>query len=101
MVFVDEGIVQLIVVIAELDDGIIAAEAFFYADPLRQRTGQPVVDDYLQGDDFYLAAELLTVAGYLYEVGLHSVFIEVVQQDCRYLVVERAFSYEAARLMLL
>ena len=70
-------------------------EALGHAQMVCQRTGNPVMHDHLHWYDLYHAAKLLLLPQSLDVVRFHPVFVEVVQQQGRNLVVQCALALEA------
>ena len=98
MVPVDERILQLVVVVAQVHDRIRVAETVLDAQAYRQGAGNPVVHHHLQGNDLDLPAQLLVRSDGLHIVGFHAVFIEIIQQQGGNPVVQHALSLEAGPL---
>ena len=94
MVPVDERVFQLVVVVPQVHDGIGVTETFLHTQSGCQRSGNPVVDHHLQRDNLDLAAQLLFFPEQLDEMGFYAVLVQVIQQNGRYLVVQRTLSLE-------
>ena len=98
MVIVDEGIVKIIVLVGELDGGLVKHDALLHAVVAGKVAGRDIADDDLQGDNGDLLHRGLTLAELLHKVGGHASLLQLLHEVVGHLVVDGALAGDGALL---
>ena len=89
MVVVDERVAELVLLVADVDDGVRRLRSLRDVEPLGHRTRDDVAHDNLQGEYRDAAAELVAVVELFDEMGRYTVLNQIFEYDSGYLVVKQ------------
>ena len=92
MVFVDQGIAQIVVFIGELNGRSVEGNAFLHAVALGEGTGGNVPDNDFQRHDGNFLNEGFTLAELLHEMGGDAFLLEPLHQQIAHPVVDNALA---------
>ena len=95
---VDEGVVILVVFVAELDGGDLQHRSLRHAQTLGEAARGHVADDDLQRHDLHLFHQRLAVGQFLHKVGGHALFSQHLHQVVGKPVVHHALAADGAFL---
>ena len=99
MVRVDEGVTQIIVLVGELDGGMLEHDALFYAVVRGKVASRNIADDDLQRNDLHLFDHGLPVVQLLHEMGGDAVLFQHLHEQVGHAVVDGAFAQDGALLL--
>ena len=92
VIFVDQGIAQIVVLIGELNGRSVERDAFLHAVALGEGTGGNVPDNDFQRNDGNLLHEGLALAELLHEMGGDAFLFEPLHQQIAHPVVDDALA---------
>ena len=98
MITVQQGVTQLVVLIGELDGGLIEDNALLHAVVLGEGAGGDITDNDLQRDDGDLLDDGLALVDLLNKMGGNTLLLQVSHQAVGHLVVDDALAVDGALL---
>ena len=99
IVVVDERVMQIVVLVAVLEDGGLELGTLGHTHAQGEVTGGDVADDDLQGHDLDLLHEGIAVVDLLHVVGGDALFFQLLHQGVGQFVVHDAFVADGAFLL--
>ena len=88
MVVVEQGVAQVVVLIGQLEGGLVKDDALLHAVPLGEGAGGDVAHNDLQGDDGHLFHQGLPVVQLLDQVGGDALLLQPGHEQIAHLVVD-------------
>ena len=95
---VQQGVTQFIILVGELNGGLIEHDTLFHAVVLGEGTGGDVADNHFQGHDGNFLHDGLPLVDFLDVVGGNTLLLQVGHQTVGHLIVDDALALDGALL---
>ena len=92
MVIVHQGVAQVVVLIGQLEGGLVKDDALLHAVPLGEGAGGDVAHDDFQGDDGHLLHQGLPVVELFDQMGGDALLLQPGHEQVAHLVVDDALA---------
>ena len=96
---VDERVMQVVVLVAVLEDGGLEHLALGYAHAQAEMTGGDIADDDFQRNDVYLLDESITVVDFLNVMGGDALFLQLLHQSVGQFIIDDALVADGTLLL--